>query len=82
MAITRTAQRLLSAIQARYRKRRSYAELMECDAHILKDIGLRWERGRLVPLNPEREFDVQPSRDASETPELPLSCPRCGARLA
>ncbi|WP_158409666.1 hypothetical protein [Halomonas sp. KM-1] len=43
--------------QGRYRsaKHRHHVALKECDARMLRDIGLYRERGRLMPLHPERE---------------------------
>ncbi|EWH00192.1 hypothetical protein [Halomonas sp. BC04] len=37
---------------------RSHIALKECDARLLRDIGLYRERGRLMPLNPERRESV------------------------
>lgn len=43
--------------QGRYRSanHRHHVALKECDARMLRDIGLYRERGRLMPLHPERE---------------------------
>ncbi|OUE38058.1 hypothetical protein BZY95_19305 [Billgrantia desiderata SP1] len=43
--------------QVRYRSanHRHHVALKECDARMLRDIGLYRERGRLMPLHPERE---------------------------
>ncbi|UYG04618.1 hypothetical protein OCT51_04425 [Halomonas sp. LR3S48] len=50
----RTTRRLLLAVRNYYANRQRDALLRDCDPRILRDIGLRWERGKLVPINPER----------------------------
>lgn len=75
------ARRLLSALRDYLTKRRHYAELRECDPRMLKDIGLRWERGRLVPLNPEREPEAMARRHKADTRDAHETCPSCGYRL-
>ncbi|MFQ3786291.1 hypothetical protein [Halomonas sp. A29] len=50
----RTARRLLLAVRNYYANRQRDALLRDCDPRMLRDIGLRWERGKLVPINPER----------------------------
>lgn len=88
MALLRTTRRLLRAVGAHYANRRRDALLRDCDPRILKDIGLRWERGKLVPTNPERIASgksdvVETAGAATAASESPREvCPRCGARLA
>ncbi|MFY0989611.1 hypothetical protein [Halomonas sp. C05BenzN] len=43
---------------------RDHVALRECDARMLRDIGLYREQGRLLPLHPERgeAIDQFPSR--------------------
>ncbi|APX92220.1 hypothetical protein BWR19_04285 [Halomonas sp. 1513] len=75
MAISASLKNLLRALRSRAIKRRQFAQLRECDPRMLEDMGLRWERGTLVAINPEREPSAGITRDAHET------CPRCGSRL-
>ncbi len=75
MATSTIARRLLAALRDYLTKRRHYAELRDYDPRLLRDIGLRRERGRLVPLNPEREPAPFPARP---TPRLSPS-PAAGA---
>lgn len=72
---------LLAAIRAHRARRRAHAELRGCDERTLKDIGLRWERGRLVPLNPEDARAPPSGRRATAPRKAPATCPCCGARL-
>nr|WP_163500385.1 DUF1127 domain-containing protein [Halomonas socia] len=74
MAISPSLKSLLHALRSRAIKRRQFAQLRECDPRMLKDMGLRWERGTLVAINPERDPSGT-TRDAHET------CPHCGSRL-
>ncbi|GHC15739.1 DUF1127 domain-containing protein [Aidingimonas halophila] len=76
-----TLRRLRTALGNHAAKRRMYAELESCDPHTLKDIGLRWERGKLVPLNPESQRPDIAYRKTEESAETPDVCPRCGTRL-
>ncbi|RCV86280.1 hypothetical protein [Billgrantia montanilacus] len=97
MALLRITYRLLRAVHTHYANRRRDASLRDCDPRMLKDIGLRWERGKLVPLYPERfatkravatlvDGRVDAEVDAGAKPATAESaheiCPRCGARLA
>lgn len=88
MALLRTTRRLLSAVGAHYANRRRDASLRDCDPRMLKDIGLRWERGKLVPLHPERivtakrEVVATSNAVAAGSGSPRETCPRCGARLA
>ncbi|MCE8002852.1 DUF1127 domain-containing protein [Billgrantia ethanolica] len=88
MALLRTTRRLLRAVGAHYANRRRDASLRDCDPRMLKDIGLRWERGKLVPLHPERiaaaMSDVVATSGAATAARESRReiCPRCGARLA
>lgn len=91
MTIRDITQSLLSAGRSYFTKRRQEAQLRECDPRTLKDIGLRWERGRLVALNPDREgpspatatTELDASRATpNEALASPAVCPRCGAELA
>ncbi|PMR69448.1 DUF1127 domain-containing protein [Halomonas heilongjiangensis] len=86
MAIARTAKGIIRSVRAHYTKRRQYAELRECDPRMLRDIGLRWERGNLVAINPEREQATAPARPTPRNkavePAPSAVCPCCGARLA
>jgi hypothetical protein len=88
MALLRTTRRLLRAVGAHYANRRRDALLRDCDPRMLKDIGLRWERGKLVPLHPERIASgksevVATAGTAIAASESPRTvCPRCGASLA
>lgn len=88
MALLRITRRLLCAVRTHYANRRRDASLRDCDPRMLKDIGLRWERGTLVPLHPERSAVEQAATGvaANSKPAAVESvrdtCPRCGARLA
>ncbi|MBZ0330783.1 hypothetical protein KZO25_10710 [Halomonas sp. ANAO-440] len=97
MALLRITYRLLRAVRTHYANRRRDASLRDCDPRMLKDIGLRWERGTLVPLHPERstveravdtlvDARVDAEVDAGAKPAAAESardtCPRCGAHLA
>ncbi|MCE8019340.1 hypothetical protein HOP51_04285 [Halomonas sp. MCCC 1A11036] len=87
MTALRTIRRLLRAVRSFYANRQRDALLRDCDPRMLKDIGLRWERGKLVPINPERFAPKTEAVAASSTaPGVSESpgevCPRCGARLA
>ncbi|QTP54214.1 hypothetical protein HNO51_05665 [Billgrantia sulfidoxydans] len=87
MAVLRTTRRLLRAVRSYYANRRRDALLRDCDPRMLKDVGLRWERGKLVPINPERfaprSGAVAASSAAPGAGESPGEvCPRCGASLA
>ncbi|MBA2780463.1 DUF1127 domain-containing protein [Billgrantia kenyensis] len=88
MALLRTTRRLLRAVGAHYANRRRDASLRDCDPRMLKDIGLRWERGKLVPLHPERIAAAKSEAAATSGATSAASeshrevCPRCGARLA
>ncbi|PMR75748.1 DUF1127 domain-containing protein [Billgrantia endophytica] len=79
MAVSNSIKTLIRALRARLIKRRQDAALRECDPRMLKDMGLRWERGTLVAINPEHEPQARRhkaiTRDAHET------CPHCGSRL-
>lgn len=81
MAIARTVKGIIRTVRAHYTKRRQYAELRECDPRMLRDIGLRWERGRLVPLNPEWEPEGTARRHKVDTRDTYETCPRCGSKL-
>ncbi|WP_148252703.1 DUF1127 domain-containing protein [Aidingimonas lacisalsi] len=76
-----TLRRLRTALGNYAAKRRMYAELESCDPHTLKDIGLRWERGKLVPLNPESQRPDIAYRETGEPIEESDTCPHCGTRL-
>ncbi|MGQ4879006.1 hypothetical protein ACOJCM_10605 [Billgrantia sp. LNSP4103-1] len=89
MAVLRTTRRLLRAVGTHYANRRRDASLRDCDPRMLKDVGLRWERGTLVPVNPER-FANMPHAKATDDKSRPSSadsalidglCPHCGGRL-
>ncbi|MDI5986892.1 DUF1127 domain-containing protein [Halomonas sp. M4R5S39] len=86
MATSTIARRLLAALRDYLTKRRHYAELRDYDPRLLRDIGLRRERGRLVPLNPEREpapFPARPTpHNKAAEPSPSAVCPRCGSKLA
>ncbi|MGR2740954.1 hypothetical protein ACUY1T_21110 [Billgrantia sp. Q4P2] len=87
MAALHITRRLLRAVRSFYANRQRDALLRDCDPRMLKDIGLRWERGKLVPINPERFTPKSRAVAASSTApgesESPGEvCPRCGARLA
>ena len=85
MATPTIARRLLAALRDYLTKRRHdsklYAELRDCDPRMLKDIGLRWERGRLVPLNPEREPEATTRRHQADTRDAHETCPHGESRL-
>ncbi|SDM16564.1 protein of unknown function [Franzmannia pantelleriensis] len=79
MAISSTIKKLFHALSSRAIKRRQFAQLRECDPRMLKDMGLRWERGTLVAINPERE--PAPQQRKAVTRDAHESCPHCGSRL-
>ncbi|TFH85621.1 hypothetical protein EQG41_16220 [Billgrantia azerbaijanica] len=81
MAVLRTTRRLLRAVSTHYANRRRDASLRDYDPHLLKDIGLRWEQGRLAPLNPEHEPATAARRHKAETRDAHETCPHCGSRL-
>ncbi|MCC5883260.1 MAG: hypothetical protein JJU25_11555 [Halomonas sp.] len=89
MAVLTTTRRLLRAICAHYANRRRDASLRDCDPRMLKDIGLRWERGKLVALHPERFANAKPMEAAADTVRNTSaaaafaddSCPHCGSKL-
>ncbi|MBW6393489.1 hypothetical protein [Billgrantia antri] len=88
MAALRTTRRLLRAVRSFYANRQRDALLRDCDPRMLKDIGLRWERGKLVPLDPERFALGKPETAEASATVLEAGerstefCPRCGAPLA
>ncbi|MGR4069224.1 hypothetical protein OCT51_06350 [Halomonas sp. LR3S48] len=88
MAVLNATRRLLDAVRTHYANRRRDASLRDCDPRMLKDIGLRWERGKLVAIHPERlaSGKAHASASADSKPSATESvrdvCPRCGARLA
>lgn len=88
MAILRTTRRLLRAVRTHYANRRRDASLRDCDPRMLKDVGLRWERGTLVPVNPERFATPKHGEGAPDsrptsaaTSSVDGLCPHCGSRL-
>ncbi len=88
MAALHTIRRLLSALRTHYANRRRDALLRDCDPRMLKDIGLRWERGKLVAIHPEHPASGEARASGSAGSKLSAAerlhgvCPRCGARLA
>ncbi|QOR38113.1 hypothetical protein HNO52_06020 [Billgrantia diversa] len=88
MAVLRTTRRLLRAVRTHYANRRRDASLRDCDPRMLKDIGLRWERGKLMPIHSEYPASAEPQAGdgagskRSEAESMREVCPRCGARLA
>ncbi|QJQ96188.1 MULTISPECIES: hypothetical protein [Halomonadaceae] len=80
MAI-RLIKRLLRGIRTRHTTRQHYNALREYDPRMLKDVGLRWERGNLVAINPERELPVAAGAEAAAMKKRPDACPSCGVRL-
>lgn len=78
MVLLRSTHRLLAAVHSYYANRRRDALLRDCDPRMLKDIGLRWERGKLVPIHPEA-FTAGISPIAGES--MREICPHCGSRL-
>ncbi|MGM0783712.1 MAG: hypothetical protein ACQEUM_06350 [Pseudomonadota bacterium] len=81
MAIIRTTLRLLRTIRTHYAHRRDYAALRDYDPHLLKDIGLRWERGTLVAINPEAKPEAPTRRHKAITRDAHETCPHRGRRL-
>ncbi|MBD3896860.1 DUF1127 domain-containing protein [Halomonas sp. ML-15] len=79
MAIFTSVKSLLHALRDRATKRRQFAQLKECDPRMLKDMGLRWERGTLVAINPERESAPKPRKAATRSAHE--TCPHCGSSL-
>lgn len=79
MAISSSIKHLLHALRKRGIERRQFAQLRECDPHLLEDMGLRWERGTLVAINPERE--PAPKRHKAVTRSAHETCPHCGSSL-
>ncbi|MFQ3789347.1 hypothetical protein [Halomonas sp. A29] len=89
MAALHITRRLLRAVRSFYANRQRDALLRDCDPRMLKDIGLRWERGKLESIHPERLAPgnkVEASVISGDKPSVSKSvsdvCPRCGARLA
>ncbi|WP_431024061.1 hypothetical protein [Halomonas sp. H5] len=83
MATLTIARRLLTALRQRLTRRRHYAELRDYDPRLLRDIGLRWERGHLVAFDAESERvpETAQRRQRAETRDAHETCPRCGSRL-
>ncbi|WP_104205288.1 hypothetical protein [Billgrantia saliphila] len=88
MSALNTLRRLLRAVRVHYANRRRDASLRDYDPRMLKDVGLRWERGTLVPIHPERfAIDKTEASATSGTGSVAAEsardvCPRCGASLA
>ena len=79
MAIATSLKNLFHTLRMRAIKRRQFAQLKECDPRMLKDMGLRWERGSLVAINPERA--PTPKRRKAVTRSAHETCPHCGSSL-
>ncbi|MCH4811772.1 hypothetical protein [Vreelandella neptunia] len=79
MAIATIIRKLLSVLKRHHTQRRLYENPRLHDAHLLKDIGLRWEQGQLVSIHGVEEPNQRHQAEIRDTYE---KCPHCGSSLA
>lgn len=80
MAITLT-RNLFKILRKHRIQRRLPTDLRLHDAHLLNDIGLRWEHGQLVSIHGVEEAAARTQRHQADTRNAYETCPHCGSRL-
>lgn len=88
MTLSLWLARILGNLAGKCRDRHNYQALSHLDSHLLQDIGLRRERGIIMPIHAEAPaLDRLAVPAQRETPgetradDKPRHCPHCGVPL-
>lgn len=89
MTLSLWLARILGNLAGKCRDRHNYQALSHLDSHLLQDIGLRRERGIIMPIHaeaPALDRLAVPARgespDEARVDDKTPHCPHCGASLA